>query len=364
MYVIINIMKVVVAMSGGVDSSVSAYLLKMQGYDVVGLSLQLWDRRGLEGANRCCSVETIEIAKAIARRIGIEHHVVDVRDAFYRYVIEEFCNSYVSGLTPNPCILCNRHIKFDFLLMKARELGAGMIATGHYARIKGPSHGSQARERFLLMKGQDQRKDQSYVLYVMTQEQLSKTIFPLGGLTKDRTREIAREAGLENALRAESQEICFVGEDGYGGFIRHFSEDVLREGQVVDINGEVLGVHKGIAFYTVGQRKGLNIPSKEPLYVIAIDAENNRIIAGPRERAFKKTIRVRDLNWISVDSLSGPMRVSVKIRSTMADTPAMIFPLDGERVLVEFDEPQWAPAPGQSAVFYSGDVVVGGGVIE
>jgi len=360
-------MKVIVAMSGGVDSSVSAYLLRMQGHEVVGLSLQLWDRRGLEGSNRCCSVETIEIARAVARRLGIEHHVIDVRDAFYRYVIEEFCNSYISGLTPNPCILCNRHIKFDFLSMKARELGAEMIATGHYARVERAQTtelGPQTSDRMLLLKGVDHRKDQSYVLYVMTQEQLSRTIFPLGGLTKDRTREIAREAGLESALRAESQEICFVGKDGYGDFIRHLNEDVLKKGEIVHVNGEVLGIHKGIAFYTVGQRKGLNIPSKEPLYVISIDAENNRIIAGPREMAFKKAICVRDLNWISVDSLSCPMRVTAKIRSTMIDTPATISPLEDGRVLVEFDEPQWAPAPGQSAVFYSGDVVVGGGIIE
>jgi tRNA-specific 2-thiouridylase len=360
------LMKVLVAMSGGVDSSVSAYLLKKQGYDVIGLSLQLWDRRGLEGSNACCSIETVKIAKSVARRIGIDHYTIDVRDAFYRHVIEEFCNSYLSGLTPNPCILCNKYIKFDFLLMKARELGAEMIATGHYARIQKTDNRPKTtdRDRVLLMKGVDPRKDQSYVLYVMTQEQLSKTIFPLGGLTKEETREIARKAGLECAIRAESQEICFVGNGGYGDFIRHLNEDSLKEGPIVNINGEVLGTHKGIAFYTIGQRKGLNIPFREPLYVVEIDAENNRIIAGSREEAFKKTIKVRDLNWISMDSISEPMKVTVKIRSTMDDTPAMVFPFDDKRILVEFDEPQWAPAPGQSAVFYSDDLVIGGGVIE
>ncbi len=356
-------MRVLVAMSGGVDSSVAAYLLKGQGYDVVGLSFQLWDRRDLKDSNTCCSIETIEITKAVARRIGIDHYTVDVRDAFYKEVIERFCNSYISGQTPNPCILCNKYIKFDFLLRKAGESGAEMVATGHYARILSRAQGTD-RGRILLKKGIDQRKDQSYVLYVMTQAQLLRTLFPLGGLTKEETRQIAKEAGLESALRAESQEICFVGNGDYGDFIRHFNEDMLKEGSIVNINGEVIGTHKGIVFYTIGQRKGLNIPSKSPLYVVDIDPGTNRIVVGSRDDAFKKAVSVRELNWISIDTLSAPMRVSVKIRSAMKDVPAMISPFNNGKVLVEFDEPQWAPAPGQSAVFYNGDVVVGGGMIE
>jgi len=350
-------------MSGGVDSSVAAYLLKKQGHDVMGLSFQLWDKRGLRDSNTCCSVETIEIAKAVAGKIGIEHYTVDVRDTFYRHVIEKFCDSYISGLTPNPCILCNKYIKFDFLLRKAEELGAEMIATGHYARIQriqGTDKG-----KILLMKGVDLKKDQSYVLYVMTQRQLSKTLFPLGELKKEETRQIAKEAGLESALRAESQEICFVGNGDYGDFIiRNINADVLREGPIVNLRGEIIGTHKGIAFYTIGQRRGLNIPSTTPFYVVDIDPETNRIIVGSREDALKKTFRVKELNWISTNPISDPLKVAVKVRSTMKEMPAMVSPLNDGKVLVEFDEPQWAPASGQSAVFYNGDVVIGGGTIE
>jgi tRNA-specific 2-thiouridylase len=361
-------MKVVVAMSGGVDSSVAAYLLKKQGVEVIGLSFELWDRRDLVSSNVCCSIETIELAKSISTSLGVKHYTVDVRDAFYSHVIEEFCESYMKGITPNPCILCNKYIKFDFLLKKAQELGADAVATGHYARIEkthdpesgigGPFNG-----RYLLKKGIDSRKDQSYVLYVMKQEELARTLFPLGEMKKDETRQIAGDIGLSNALRAESQEICFVGDDKYANFIREFSPEALQPGEIVNTNGTVVGEHRGIAFYTIGQRKGLGISSLKPHYVTNINRQSNTLTVGSRDDAMAKSIKVRDLNWVSVDSLTGPSKAHVKIRSTMKEVPATICPYKDNQVLLEFDKPQWAPAPGQSAVFYIGDTVIGGGVI-
>ncbi len=369
-------MKVIVAMSGGVDSSVAAYLLKKRGLNIIGLSFELWDRRDIKNSNVCCSIETIQLAKSVANKLGIEHYTVDVRDTFYRYVIEDFCTSYIEGITPNPCILCNKYIKFDFLLKKAEEIGADLIATGHYARIglvpcgtgQNPVpeavQGITENDRFLLKKGIDAKKDQSYVLYVMKQAELAKTVFPLGGMKKKETREIARELGLATALRSESQEICFVGDDKYADFIKSFSPDALQPGPIVNMNEKVVGEHKGIAFYTIGQRKGLGIESLKPHYVVNIDRKENIIIVGSKEDAMKKNFKVKDLNWISINTLSSTMRCHVKIRSTMQGSPATIRPEDGNKIIVDYDEPQWAPAPGQSAVFYDGDEVIGGGMIE
>lgn len=362
-------MKVIVAMSGGVDSSVAAYLLKKQGYEVTGLSFELWDKRDLKSSDVCCSVETIELARSVAHNLGIEHYTVDVRDAFYKHVIEDFCTSYIKGVTPNPCILCNKYIKFDFLLKKAKELGAELVATGHYARIEKSAGATLCgcpidNGRHLLKKGIDAKKDQSYVLYVMTQEELSKTIFPLGELTKEKTRDIAKDIGLATALRPESQEICFVGNEKYVDFIKGFSPESLQPGIIVDMEGKVVGKHKGIAFYTIGQRKRLGISSLEPRYVAQIDRRKNTIVVGSKEDAVRKDFNVRELNWIAIDLLTSPIGAHVKIRSTMKEMPATISPAGNDKVLVEFDVPQWAPAPGQSAVFYDNDVVIGGGVIE
>ncbi|MBI5409603.1 MAG: tRNA-specific 2-thiouridylase [Nitrospirae bacterium] len=377
-------MKVIVAMSGGVDSSVAAYLLKKEGHDVIGLSFELWDKRDIKASSVCCSIETIELAKSVARKLGIEHYTVDVRDAFYTNVIESFCASYIEGATPNPCILCNKFIKFDFLFKKAEELGADFVATGHYARtkrsqksevrsqelpphpplVKGGSMNPSPVTRHLLLKGVDAKKDQSYVLYVMTREQLGKTLFPLGELTKEKTREIAKELDLVTALRPESQEICFVGDGKYVDFIKSFSPESLKPGPIIDINGKVVGEHKGIALYTIGQRKRLGISSLSPHYVVDIDRKGNAIMVGSREGAMRKSFKVKEMNWLAVDGLPGTLNVKAKIRSTMKEMPAAIQPDGSGGVIVEFDEPQWAPAQGQSAVFYDDDVVIGGGIID
>jgi tRNA-specific 2-thiouridylase len=363
-------MKVIVAMSGGVDSSVAAYMLKKQGHEVAGLSFELWDKRDLKDSGTCCSVETIQLAKSVADSLGIDHFTVDVRDVFYSRIIESFCESYLKGITPNPCILCNQYIKFDFLLKKAAELGADMVATGHYAKIQGPGVRDQESlatcddNRHLLLKGVDPKKDQSYVLYVMNQEELGKTLFPLGEMNKTDTRSIAEELGLVTALRPESQEICFVGNNKYADFMKGFSPESLQPGAIVDVSGRVVGEHDGIAFYTIGQRRGLGIQSLKPHYVVNIDHRNNTLMVGSRDDVMKKKLTVKDLNWICASAPDGHFTAGVKIRSTMEEMPATVSPVNKNRVKVEFHDPQWAPAPGQSAVFYKGNIVVGGGIIE
>jgi len=340
-------------MSGGVDSSVTAHLLREQGHDVTGVSFMLWETRDRTDFRTCCSVEAINGASETARILGIPHRVVDVRGEFIEKVIEPFVDSYLRGMTPNPCVLCNLHVKFPYLVKAADEAGAECISTGHYARVE------KDEGAWLLKKGFDPGKDQTYFLYVLDRDIMGRLLFPLGYHTKERVRDIARGLNLPAARRPESVEICFIPEGDYPSFIRGIVPEAARSGPVIGPDGSVLGTHQGIFNYTVGQRRGLNVSSAEPLYVIRIDAENNAIHVGPRHMAFHREVLVKDLNWIAP-----PVeRVTAKIRSMMKDEPAVLVTEENGSVRLIFDEPQWAPAPGQSAVFYNGDVVLGGGMI-
>lgn len=391
--------KVLVGMSGGVDSSVAAYLLKEKGYEVEGLSLILWEERKSTDFKTCCSLQAVEEASETAYHIGITHSVSDVRDDFIEKVIEPFVNSYTTGLTPNPCILCNKFIKFPLLMKEAEKRGAEYIATGHYARVINTITGygeaetrrqgnveTQPFTQSYLKKGIDAKKDQSYVLYILKPQELKKIILPLGNYRKDEVREIAKRLNLPAANRAESQEVCFIEDRNYFKFIEKLSPLVGRPGPIIDINGKVIGTHKGIHAYTVGQRKRLGIASKDPLYVVKIDALRNTVYVGTQETAKKKEFSVEDMNWIMPPPAEN-FKATVKVRSMMKDVPANIFlgtskelrvtskeqvmyasrithHVSSEIVRLVFDEPQWAPASGQSAVFYDGDTVIGGGVIK
>lgn len=383
-------MKVIVGMSGGVDSSVTAYLLKEQGYEVEGLSFILYEARLRNTFSGCCSIESINDARRTAERIGVAHTAMDMREEFMARVIEPFIEAYAKGVTPNPCILCNRHIKFPYLLKYADERNAEFIATGHYARTVGSRQSAvSSQEIVYLKKGIDPKKDQSYVLYVLRPEELSRLILPLGEKRKDEVREIARMLDLPAAKRPESQEICFVEDKNYCRFIDKLLPEERGPGPIIHVDSKrVMGTHKGIHSYTIGQRKGLGIASPEPLYVVKIDTGSNTVYVGPKDAAKMKEFIVEGVNWlnppISPEKSPHPpftkggsggitsgseegfpsFRATVKIRSMMKDESATLSLTHDGRVLVVYDEPQWAPAPGQSAVFYDGDMVTGGGVIS
>jgi tRNA-specific 2-thiouridylase len=380
----LNMPKVLVGMSGGVDSSVAAYLLKEKGYEVEGLSLILWEERKSTDFKTCCSLQAVEEASETAHHIGITHSVLDVRDNFIEKVIEPFVNSYTTGLTPNPCILCNKFIKFPLLMKEAEKRGAEYIATGHYARVEKSQKSDN--DTVFLKRGIDAKKDQSYVLYILRPEDLKKIILPLGNYKKDEIREIAKRLNLPAAKRAESQEVCFIEDRNYFKFIEKLSPLVGKPGPIIDMNGTVIGTHKGIHAYTVGQRKRLGISSKKPLYVVRIDALRNTVYVGTQEAAKKREFSVEDLNWI-LPPPSENFKVTVKVRSMTKAEPANVFlgtskelrvtskeqvmyasrithHTSSEIVRLVFDEPQWAPASGQSAVFYNEDTVIGGGVIK
>jgi tRNA-specific 2-thiouridylase len=373
--------KVVVGMSGGVDSSVTAYLLKKQGYDVEGVSFLMRDASGGTSCRPCCSLDSLESAARNARALGIPHSTIDVRDAFHTKVIEPFIGAYMKGLTPNPCVLCNRAIKFPYLVAKADKLGAEFIATGHYARVEtGTSAVNQLISPcFTLKKGIDPKKDQAYFLYALRQEELKRLLLPLGFYKKEEVRQLAQQLKLPAADSSESQEICFIEDSRYLAFIEKHAPAAGKPGPIVDMNGKVIGTHKGIYGYTIGQRKGMGVASPEPLYVADIDVPSNTIYVGNRDAAMKKEFSVVDLNWIN--PLMPPLgrsneedfacRASVRVRSAMKEEPATLFleaRAEGQRAIdmvrVVFDVPQWAPAPGQSAVFYDGEIVIGGGVIK
>ena len=357
-------MKVVVAMSGGVDSSVAAAILTQEGYQVIGVTMQIWpsDKQASEvdRFGGCCGFGAIDDAKRVAYKLGIRHYVINLRDIFSQKVIADFCQEYSLGRTPNPCIRCNRYIKFDALLERAKGLGADFVATGHHARIEK----DEAKGRYLLKKGIDQRKDQSYVLYPLTQEQLGHTLLPIGHFTKQRVREIAGELGLPVAAKPESQEICFIPDDNYPRFLKEYIPQAVKPGPILDEQGSTLGEHRGILFYTIGQRKGLGISAKEPLYVTAINQERNAIVVGSKQAAYGNELIASGLNWITIARLEQPRTVKAKIRYRHKEAEAAIAPLDENKVYVKFKEPQMAITPGQAIVFYDGDTVVGGGTIE
>jgi tRNA-specific 2-thiouridylase len=356
---------VAVAMSGGVDSSVTAALLLERGYRVVGLTMKLWDYErvggNVRGESTCCSLEDIEDARAVADQLGFPHYVVDVRAEFESHVVRNFEQEYLRGRTPNPCILCNAQIKWRALLRKALALGASYFATGHYARVIYDAD----RQRYLLLRARDASKDQSYALWALRQEQLRYTILPLGELNKARVRQVAARLGLPTATKSESQEICFIPDNDYRRYLRErFGSQVARPGEIVDIAGRVLGRHSGYVNFTVGQRRGLGIAMGKPAYVVDIRPEENRIVVGEREALLASGLIAESTNWIAIPALEEPMRVWVKTRYRDRGAWAKIRPReDGDSVVVEFEEPQAAITPGQSVVFYDGEVVVGGGII-
>jgi len=340
--------KIVVAMSGGVDSSVAAALLKEEGHDVIGITMQIWPG-GKESS--CCSLSAVEDARRVANKLGIPYYVLNFKKIFKKKVMDYFISEYECGRTPNPCVKCNQHIKFDALLEKAKALGADFLATGHYAKIE------KIAGRYILKKGIDPKKDQSYFLHSLNQEALSKTIFPLGGMTKQEVRKLAKKFKLKVADKEESQEICFV-EDNFGKLMS------AKEGKIVDIEGKVLGKHKGYQLYTIGQRRGLGLSRKNPAYVLKIDPKTNTITVGDRGDVYGDDLIAGDLNWISVNKIDTPIKVKAKIRYNSPESEAEILPLSKEKIKVMFKNPQFAITPGQSVVFYDGDAVVGGGIIQ
>jgi len=357
-----NTNRVVVGMSGGVDSSVAAYILKQQGYEVIGVTMQIWpsdDPDVVEREGGCCSLTAVEDARRVANHLGIPFYVMNFQQVFDEKVISYFVDEYIKGRTPNPCIMCNRYIKFEELLRRSMALDAYYVATGHYARI---GYDDQ-KQRYLLKKSVTPAKDQTYALYTMTQYQLKHTLMPLGNYTKEQVREIAEKSGLVTANKPDSQEICFVKDDDYAGFVQDRASGPVAPGYFVDTQGNVLGKHKGIIHYTIGQRKGLGISLGHPMYVVDIDPENNTVILGRDHEVYSREMLVDDVNLISVTSIDSPIRASVKIRYTAKEAPATIYPYEDDTLRVVFDEPQRAITPGQAAVIYQDDLVVGGGII-
>ncbi|EPY2307520.1 tRNA 2-thiouridine(34) synthase MnmA [Clostridium sporogenes] len=352
--------KVLVGMSGGVDSSVAAHLLKEQGYEVIGVTMQIWqdDEEFIEKEGGCCSLSAVADARRVANKIGIPFYVMNFKDAFKRNVIDYFVDEYMEGRTPNPCIACNKFIKFSSFLDKAMDMGIDYVATGHYAIIE------KQKDRYIIRKSEDDKKDQTYALYNLTQFQLERTLMPCGQYKKSQIREIAKDIGLRVHNKKDSEEICFIPDNDHGRYIKNRFPNKVREGNFVDKQGNVLGKHKGIVYYTIGQRKGLGIAFGKPMYVVDINPFKNEVVLGSIEDLLNTELVAKDINYIPFDTLKEPMEVEAKIRYSQIPSKAIITPIDDGRVRVNFHEKQRAITKGQSVVFYKDDLLIGGGIIE
>jgi tRNA-uridine 2-sulfurtransferase len=350
--------KVVVAMSGGVDSSVAAALLKQQGYDVTGMMLRLWSEPGKEESNRCCTPDSMAQARRVAGILDIPFYVIDAKDVFKETVVQYFLDGYARGETPNPCLMCNRQIRWTFLLNHALALGAEFMATGHYVRIQNTEDGKR-----ILLHAVDHFKDQSYVLHVLKQDQLVHALFPVGEFPKPEIRRLAADFGLPTASRADSQDLCFLAGDDYRNFLQRNASEMLKPGEIVTTDGRSIGQHNGLANYTIGQRKGLNIASPVPLYVITKQAVGNTLVVGALDELGFTELTARDVNWTSGAAPREPFHAEVKIRYSAKEVGALVSPMEGDHVSVRFDAPVRDVTAGQAAVFYQGEMLLGGGII-
>jgi tRNA-specific 2-thiouridylase len=350
--------KVVVAMSGGVDSSVAAALLKQQGYEVIGMMLRLWSEPGKEDSNRCCTPDSMAQARRVAAKLEIPFYVIDAKNVFRETVVQYFLDGYARGETPNPCLVCNRQIRWTFLLDHALAMGAEYMATGHYVRIRNDESGT-----YELLRAIDHSKDQSYVLHVLDQAKLAHALFPVGEYPKTEIRRLARDFNLPTASRADSQDLCFLAGEDYRRFLQRNAEEILRPGEIVTRNGRVVGQHNGLANYTIGQRKGLGLSAPLPLYVLEKDAENNVLVVGEVHELGTRDLTAHDVNWLSGEAPRAPFRALVKTRYTAKEAEALATPLIGNQVRIEFDTAQRDVTAGQAAVFYQDEVMLGGGII-
>jgi tRNA-specific 2-thiouridylase len=355
--------RVIVGMSGGVDSSVTAALLKQAGHDVIGVTLNVWpelpNMPAIQREDACCALGAVEDARRVADKLDIPYYVLNFREVFEEKVIKDFVRTYASGRTPNPCIRCNQFIKFDALLVKARQLGAEYVATGHYARIE---HAATPGGQHRLRKAADPSKDQSYVLYVMSQDRLGAALMPLGDFTKSATRQMAADLGLAVANKPESQDICFVPFKRYTEFIELYAPEVLQPGPIVDQQGTTIGQHRGIALHTVGQRRGLGIAAGQPMFVTTLVPETNTVVVGGQQDLLKSACRLEEVSWIDGQPPDGPLRTMAKSRYRSQEVPCTVR-VEADGVVVDFDAPQRAITPGQAVVFYDGEYVIGGGTI-
>ncbi len=351
--------KVVVAMSGGVDSSVAAALLKEQGYDVIGMMMRLWSEPGKEESNRCCTPDSMAQARRVAAILDIPFYVIDAKDVFRETVVEYFLDGYARGETPNPCLICNRVIRWTFLLDHALALGAEYMSTGHYVRIRRNENGKSE-----LLRAVDRSKDQSYVLHVLGQDKLKHALFPVGDYTKPEIRWIAEKHGLPTASRKDSQDLCFLAGEDYRNFLKRNAAEMLKPGEIVTRDGRLLGEHNGLANYTIGQRKGLGVDSPVPLYVLGKNIGNNTLVVGTQDELGSTELTAYDVSWVSGESPAEPFRADVKIRYTAKEADALVVPMEGNQVQVRFEAPQRDVTAGQAAVFYQGDRLIGGGLIH